>query len=472
MSPQRPVVDARGHLVRWLLLAAAAAVTALAFPDTGGPGARAIPLDLLLLAPLWLLLAFYRREMYADLRQLIALVGIIALTVVGAAVINHLVPGRPELTPVPLAAMLVTMLWNGRLAVSTAAVLALLIGTQWIYPDDQALVFGLLGGTAGALGIRVLRRRKSMYLAVALTAGGYALGALAFGVLRQWSFADILASMGYGALIAIASAAVALLLLPLLEQGVRVTTDLTLLELADPSRPLLRRLATEAPGTWAHSLAMANLCESACEAIGANGLLARVGCYYHDVGKLASPGHFVENQLRAGNPHDTLAPAESAMIITAHVEAGVALARQYGLPEVVQDFIREHHGTTRVEYFLDRARKSGVEPDLKTYTYPGPRPHRAETAIAMLADSAEAAVRVLDDPSGEAVQTAIDVLVAQKIATGQLDDTPLTLRDLARIKGEFARVLGGMRHHRIDYPPSAGGISGEVPAVQRPAGTR
>ena len=467
MRSERPYVDPRGHLLRWALLAAVAGVAALVFPETGPSPVRALPLDLLLLAPLWLLLAFYRRETYADLRQLTALAAIIAVTVAGAALLQHLVPDHPELTPVPLAAMLVTMLWNGRIAVSAAAVLALLIGTQAVFPDDRALVFGLLGGTAAALGIRVLRRRRSMYLAVALTAGGYLLGAIAFGVLVGGSLTSVLVSTLFGSLIAIASAAIAVLVLPLLEQSVSVTTDLTLLELADPSRPLLRRLATEAPGTWAHSVAMANLCESACEAIGANGLLARVGCYYHDVGKLASPGHFVENQGRGGNPHDQLGPAESARIITAHVTAGVALAAQYGLPTVVADFIREHHGTTRVEYFLDRARKAGDDPALEGFTYPGPTPHHAETAIAMLADSAEAAVRVLDDPSPEAVRSAIDALVARKIATGQLDDAPLTLRDLARIKQEFVRILGGMRHHRIDYPASAGGISGEVPAVPR-----
>ncbi|HET7042216.1 MAG TPA: HDIG domain-containing protein [Gemmatimonadales bacterium] len=466
MSGVRPTVDPRGHLARWVLLLAVAGVAALAFPDTGPAPVRALPLDLLVLAPLWLLLAFYRRETYADLRQLVALATIIAVTVVGAAVLHHLAPDRPELTPIPLAAMLVTMLWNGRIAVSAAAVLALLIGIQSVFVDDRALVFGLLGGTAGALGIRVLRRRRSMYLAVALTAGGYFLAALAFGILEAQPVALILASTGYGALVAVGSAAVAVLVLPLLEQSIHVTTDLTLLELADPSRPLLRRLATEAPGTWAHSVAMANLCESACEAIGANGLLARVGCYYHDVGKLGSPAHFVENQGRGANPHDALAPAESARIITDHVAVGVTLAARYGLPAVVADFIREHHGTTRVEYFLDRARRAGGEPDPAGYTYPGPTPRRAETAIAMLADSAEAAVRVLDDPSPESVRTAIDTLVARKIATGQLDDAPLTLRDLARIKAEFARILGGMKHHRVDYPAAAGGISGEVPAVR------
>ena len=452
MSPRRPTVDARGHLVRWALLAAVAGVTALVFPAAGASGLRALPLDLLVLSPLWALLAFYRRESYADLRQVTALAAILALTIALAALAHRLLPGRPELTPVPLAAMLVTMLWNGRLAVSAAAALALLIGTQPVFTDHRALVFGLLGGTAGALGIRVLRRRRSIYLAVALTAFGYLLGAIAFGILDGWGGAAFLQSVGYGLLTAVGSAAIAVLLLPLLEQLVRVTTDLTLLELADPSRPLLRRLATEAPGTWAHSVAMANLCEQACEAIGANGLLARVGCYYHDIGKLTAPQHFVENQLRAASPHDTLTPAESARAITAHVTAGVKLAEEYGLPAVVSDFIREHHGTTRVEFFLDRARKGGEDPDLTTYTYPGPTPRRAETAIAMLADSAEAAVRVLDDPSPEGVRSAIDALVARKIAHGQLDDAPLTLRDLARIKDEFTRILGGMRHHRVEYP--------------------
>lgn len=465
MSPQRPTVDARGHLVRWALLAAVAGVTALAFPTPESSPARGILLDYLLLAPVWLLLAFYRRETYADLRDLTAFASILTGTIILSAVLHHFVPDRPELTPVPLAAMLVTMLWNGRLAVSVAMVLGVLIGTQPVFADDRALVFGLVGGTAGALGIRVLRRRRSMYLAVALTAGGYALGAIAFGLLSDWPVRAVWTSIAYGALVAVGSAAVALLVLPLLEQTVHVTTDLTLLELADPSRPLLRRLATEAPGTWAHSVAMANLCESACEAIGANGLLARVGCYYHDVGKLKSPGHFVENQ-RNVNPHDALTPTESARIITAHVTAGEVLAREYGLPDVVSDFIREHHGTTKVEYFLDRARKAGEDPDVRLFTYPGPSPHRAETAIAMLADSAEAAVRVLDDPTPEAVRLAIDTLVARKIATGQLDDVPLTLRDLDRVKGEFARILGGMRHHRIGYPPSAGGITGETQAVR------
>jgi len=247
-------------------------------------------------------------------------------------------------------------------------------------------------------------------------------------------------------------ASFAMILLPLAESATGLTTDLTLLELSDLGRPLLRRLAVEAPGTWAHSLAMANLCESACNMIGANGLLARVGCYYHDVGKLGNPTYFVENQGGGPNPHDQLPPQESAKIIRRHVLDGVALAQDAGLPDVVKAFIPEHHGTSDIAYFLNRARRESIRIDPADFRYPGPRPQSAETAVAMLADSAEAVVRVLEDRSPDAVREAIEQLVQQKLASGQLDDAPLTLRDLEQIKREFARVMSGTYHKRISYP--------------------
>jgi putative nucleotidyltransferase with HDIG domain len=247
-----------------------------------------------------------------------------------------------------------------------------------------------------------------------------------------------------------------MLLLPLAEIATRRTTDLTLLELADPSRPLLRRLAVEAPGTWAHSLTMANLCESACTAIGANGLLARVGCYYHDVGKLSRPQFFVENQGRGGNPHDQLSPDESAAIIRAHVNDGLALAEAARLPESVAAFIPEHHGTGEIRYFLHRASETrGIaEIDASAFRYPGPSPRSRETAVVMLADSVEAVVRTLQKPTPEAVRNAINEMISQRVASGQLDDAPLTLRDLDRVREEFARVLSGQFHDRVQYPVS------------------
>jgi putative nucleotidyltransferase with HDIG domain len=295
------------------------------------------------------------------------------------------------------------------------------------------------------------------------------LASIAVGLARGWPGVAITASAFLGILMAPASASLAMIVMPLAESATRITTDLTLLELSDLGRPLLRRLALEAPGTWAHSLAMANLCESACNIIGANGLLARVGCYYHDIGKLASPGFFMENQGGGPNPHDDMLPLDSARLIRNHVLDGIALAEAAGLPPVVKAFIPEHHGTTEITYFLNRARlrdPAGTV-NVADYRYPGPRPQSAETAVAMLADSAEAVVRVLDDRSPERVSEAIEQLVQQKLASGQLDDAPLTLRDLDRIKREFARVMSGTYHKRIGYPRASGGFASELQTAER-----
>jgi putative nucleotidyltransferase with HDIG domain len=225
----------------------------------------------------------------------------------------------------------------------------------------------------------------------------------------------------------------------------------------------LRRLSLEAPGTYAHSVAMANLVEAACNRTGANGLLGRVGCYYHDIGKIKNPQYFVENQTRGNNPHDRLRPYQSVQIIKAHVSDGLALAREARLPEAVTAFIPEHHGTTEITYFLDRAKKSSDGGPLRSedYTYPGPKPRSAETAITMLADSVEAALRVLEDLTPEKIEEVIDHIVRTKLNAGQLDDAPVTLRQVEQAKQEFVRIITGMYHNRIDYPEASGGITAQ-----------
>ena len=265
------------------------------------------------------------------------------------------------------------------------------------------------------------------------------------------------------------SGAIAFILLPVFESVARVTTDLTLLELSDPSRPLLRRLATEAPGTYAHSMAMANLCESACNAIGANGLLARVGCYYHDVGKLKKPQSFVENQVPGINPHDKLKPEASAAIIRNHVRDGLALAEEHKLPEVIKSFIPEHHGTMEITYFLERARERDPEAtiDADEFRYPGPRPRSVETSVVMLGDGIEAALRVIDEPTPETLKDAIDHIIQHRIEVGQLADAPITLAQITRIREEFVRVLAGQRHGRVDYPAAGGGIAADFQAASQ-----
>jgi cyclic-di-AMP phosphodiesterase PgpH len=440
---------------------------------TGGLALRsaagALLYNAIVLSAFWMLIVFYRRESYIEVRQMAFFAGLFGLVVLLTAGLAKLFPGRPELVPIPFAAILVTMLYNGRIGVFAAVVLAILLDGQSALRESHTLFFGLVGGVAGAIGIRVVRRRRHLYVTIVVLALASMLASIAIGLGQGWSTGTIIGSCMLGALTAVASAALAMMIMPAAESATRITTDLTLLELSDLGRPLLRRLALEAPGTWAHSLAMANLCESACNIIGANGLLARVGCYYHDIGKLASPGHFVENQGGGPNPHDLMRPQDSARIIQSHVGDGLALAEAAHLPKVVKAFIPEHHGTTYITYFLSRAR--GSDPDGRVdpsdYRYPGPRPQSAETAVAMLADSAEAAIRVLPNPTPEAVRSAIEHLVQQKLGSGQLDDAPLTLRDLDRIKREFARVMSGTYHKRIGYPRASGGVAPEFQSVER-----
>jgi len=416
-----------------------------------------------------LLMLFYRRGTYRELREMVFFGALFTLVVVITAGTTSILPIRPELVPIPFAAILVTLLYDGRAGVFAALTLAVLLDGQWAMRDSGILFFGLVGGVAAAIGVRAVRRRRHLYLTVGLIAAAGVLASVTIGLLQGWATVTIVASALLGALMALASAALAMLMMPLAESATRITTDLTLLELSDLGRPLLRRLALEAPGTWAHSLAMANLCESACNIIGANGLLARVGCYYHDVGKLTAPGFFVENQGGGANPHDEMRPIDSARIIRQHVLDGIALAEASGLPPVVKAFIPEHHGTTEVTYFLMRARRSATDggPNPADYRYPGPRPQSVETAVAMLADSAEAAVRVLPEQTPDNVREAIELLVQQKLASGQLDDAPLTLRDLDRVKREFARVMSGTYHKRIGYPRASGGITPEFQIVER-----
>jgi putative nucleotidyltransferase with HDIG domain len=330
-----------------------------------------------------------------------------------------------------------------------------------VFHDEPALFLCLVGGVAAALSVRGLRRRSNFYVPVLIIALGYLAGALALGLAGGWSVAEIGLRAMLGAANGTLSAGLSFFLLPLAESLTGITTDLTLLELSDPSRPLLRRLSLEAPGTYAHSVAMANLVEAACNRIGANGLLGRVGCYYHDIGKVKNPQYFVENQARGINPHDRLKPYQSAEIIRAHVTDGLVLAREAGLPEAVAAFIPEHHGTSEITYFLDRAKKSGdgASPNPADFAYPGPKPHSKETAVTMLADSVEAALRVLEDLTPQKINEVIGHIVRTKLNAGQLDEAPMTLQQIEQAKQEFVRIITGMYHNRIDYPESSGGIT-------------
>jgi hypothetical protein len=248
----------------------------------------------------------------------------------------------------------------------------------------------------------------------------------------------------------------------------RVTTNQTLQELADPKHPLLQRLSLEAPGTYAHTISVANLAEAVCTAIGANALLARVGVYYHDIGKVVKPQYFIENQPKGRNPHDKLKPAMSAAIVRSHVVEGLKLAEQHKLPDAVKAFIAQHHGTQPISFFLQQARESdpNCRVEARDFAYLGPKPQTRETAVVMLADSVESAARVLQDPSPERIRELVDRIVNAKIAAGQLDQSPLTLKEIGIAKEVLARALGSMYHHRVDYPAEKNGQAEPAPPAR------
>jgi len=261
------------------------------------------------------------------------------------------------------------------------------------------------------------------------------------------------AAAGAGGLFAVLLAVGAALVL---ERPLRIITELRLMELGNPAEPILRRLLSEAPASYQASVMVGNLAEPAAEAIGANALLCRVSAMYHDIGKLKRPFFFVENLLRgADNPHERLSPYLSALILISHVKDGMELAHEAGLPAEVAAVIPQHHGTSLIIYFYDKALRAASEGEPvseASFRYPGPKPQTKETAIIMLADVVEAASRTLDDPSPTRILEMIDSLVGAKVDDGQLDECPLTFHDLMVVKQSFLETLSAAFHHRIRYP--------------------
>lgn len=428
-----------------------------------GRVAGAILLNFLVVGILGLTLLLFRPQLYGSIRVVLLVAGVALLVLMAAAVVGHDAREvRVELIPIAFAAVLFSVLFDSRLSLVAAMALALLIGAQNVFRGTNALYFAILGGVAASFSVRVIRRRNQAYYSILTIAAAYLLAAVALGLTLDRGMAEIGMSAAWGALNAIVSVSLAMILLPPAEELTGIDTYLKLLEWSDLNRPLMQRLSLEAPGTYAHTVAMANLVETAANAIGANGLLARVGTYYHDIGKLRKPQYFVENQSKGRNPHDKLKPSQSAAIIRNHIRDGLELAEEDGVPRAVRSFITEHHGTGQITYFLEKAReRDGAAPNPADYTYPGPIPQSAETAICMLADGVEASMRVLNDPTPEKIREVVDHIVKQRMEQGQLRDAPLTLRQLETVKKEFVRVITGMYHNRIDYPASSGGVTAE-----------
>ncbi len=359
---------------------------------------------------------------------------------------------NPYLIPIASGTVLITVLLRRRLALYTAAVISLLVAT--VAGGDVR--FGLVtfvGSTVSVYAIRRLVHRTDLMLAGAWVGAANVLGIIALNLMDQlpW-YPDLVTDVTYGAANGLIVGMLAIGTLPYLEQLFHLVTPIKLLELSNPSHPLLRRLQVEAPGTYHHSLIVANLAEAAAEAIGSDSLLVRVGAYYHDVGKIRRPVFFVENQAGVDNPHDKMTPSLSALTLQAHVRDGLEYAHEYGLPPTVADFIPQHHGTNLIAYFYHRALQQGDPVNEQAFRYDGPRPQRKETAIVMLADAAEGAARALPRPIPDRIEQTVRRIIREKLDDGQLNECDLTFRDLDVIARTFTRLLATMFHPRIEYP--------------------
>ncbi|WP_129724004.1 HD family phosphohydrolase [Xylanivirga thermophila] len=381
---------------------------------------------------------------------MICVVGLILCLVIGICyVVSWL---DVYLIPSAMAGMLITVLTGSQIALVINAALSILLGVML---DNQfAVVMTILLG--GAMGIYISnnsQQRNNLVLA------GLVAGLVNFAVIfsmqlisgNSWSQALNSGAMGVGG--GLLSSVLTIGTLPIWENLFNIVTPIKLVELSDPNQPVLKRLLMEAPGTYHHSIIVANLAENAADAIGANGLLARVGAFYHDIGKLKRPYFFKENQL-GDNPHDKIGPELSAHIITMHTMDGIDIAKHYKIPEVVHDFILQHHGTTPVIYFYHKAKEQNGEENtnLDDFRYSGPKPQTKEAAIVMMADMAEAAARSLSDPTPAKIEEFIRKLIRDRLTDGQLDECDLTLKDLDNIANAFVKVLCGIFHERIEYP--------------------
>ena len=422
---------------------------------------RASAIVILLLALLALASAHLVRRaprLAINLRSLLTILGMVIATI-ALAVWASADQRRAEVIPVLLFGQTLAIAYHQELALMLTAIVAVIIALIF---GHALLMFLLLIGVAFTTVIQLGRiRNRSKLIYVGLSSGVVAfLLTVCLAVLDNQPIQRplwILAS--YNAFLTVAAGFLMTGLLPFIEKAFGVLTDMTLLELGDVSHPLIQQLVQRAPATYNHSITVGSIAEAAAEAIGARGLLVRVGACYHDVGKMLKPGYFIENQAPASNRHDSLVPAMSTLVIIAHIKDGADLARQHGLPQAIIDFIEQHHGTTLVEYFFGRANeqhqadpKNGSAVDENLYRYPGPKPQTKEAGVLMLADAVESASRSLVDPAPARIASLVREIAERKLDDGQFDESGLTLRELRTIEDSIIKSLIANYHGRVKYP--------------------
>ncbi len=401
---------------------------------------------------------YYRRALFQDNIMLLMITIIFLLEFTFVGLIQNYTSWPSQTIPVILAPMLLAMLLDFGVAFICLVTISLILGAALGY--DYIFTFmSLLVGSVSIFSVQKIRNRRQMFRAILFILLAYLSVSLIFQLMHYEPLKKIFTEfLYYMAPTAVLTPFIVYFMIGFFERFFDVSTDITLLELSDLNHPLLKQLSVKAPGTFHHSILVANLSEAAAVAIGANALLTRVGSYFHDVGKMLKPEYFVENQHGGINKHDNLSPHMSYLILVNHVKEGVKMAERHKLPRAVKQFIAEHHGTTLISYFYHKAlelageNKDSVEISKSSFCYPGPKPQSKETAICMLADTVEAASRALKSPTPQRIRNLVDELVDKKIEEGQLDECDLTLKQIHQIKEAFVPILTGIHHLRIEYP--------------------
>jgi putative nucleotidyltransferase with HDIG domain len=399
-----------------------------------------------------LYLNYYYPDIYKDINKLI-LLSIICIFIVLFAKITLQVSGY--LIPIASASMLIAISFSFEIAILVTVILSFLISFIPGGEMNYTIVL-IVSGIVSIYSIRSATQRSSLTRAGLMIAGVNIVAISALGLINNENYYLILKDNLWGILNGFLAVILTIGILPFLESFFDITTSFKLMELSNPNQPLLKKLIVEAPGTYHHSIVVGNLSETAAEEIGGNGLLARVGALYHDIGKIKRPYFFIENQEAYKNIHDDLEPSLSALVIASHVKEGVELANKNKLPKDIINIITQHHGTGLITYFFHRAlQENGAsveEVAEENYRYSGPKPQTKETAIILLADSLEAATRTLTNPTPSRIKNLVKEIIQKNLENGQLEECDLTLKDLDKIGDSFSRILTGMFHSRVEYP--------------------
>lgn len=392
-----------------------------------------------------------RADMFKDNKMLILISSINIITIVISIGINVI---SPYLIPLVWSSILITILidYKVSIVINLLNVIFIAIITGF---NPSVIIVSIVSVVLGSTALKKIQQRNdiiysSLYITIILS-----LITLTLENILSNNLKEIFVETGFTAIGGLLSGILAVGLLPFFESVFDIVTNIKLLELSNPNQPLMKKLLMEAPGTYHHSMLVANLAEAAAESVGGNPVIARVGAYYHDIGKTKRPYFFGENQIGKENPHDKITPNLSTLIILSHTKDGLEMAKEHSIPKVIQDIIEQHHGTTLVKYFYYKLKNSSDRPDEvkeEDFRYPGPIPSSKESAILMFADSVEAAVRSIGEPTKGKIEEMVNNIMNDKLNSRQLINCDLTLKDIETIRKSFLKTLDGIYHHRIEYP--------------------